>query len=55
MKNYNEIMTMDDLGRVRIPKKVRQEFGFETGDCFQIQAKGREILLIKIEDNGNGR
>lgn len=50
------LRTMDDLGRVAIPKDIRKSIGIHEGDTIEIFAsKSGEILMRKCkdgEDNG---
>lgn len=46
------IRTMDDLGRVVIPKEIRRVIGVKEGDSFDILAMtDGSILLRKVVDN----
>lgn len=43
------IRRLDDLGRIVIPKDVRNVIGFEPGDEVEIFPVGGELLLRKHE------
>ena len=46
------IRTMDDLGRIVIPKEIRRSMGIKEGDSIDILAmRDGSILLRKVVDN----
>ena len=46
------IRTMDDLGRIVIPKEIRRTIGVKEGDSFDILAMtDGSLLLRKVVDN----
>ena len=47
-KETREIKVMDDLGRVCIPKKIRQKLCFGMGDRFIVREKDGGIFLVKV-------
>ncbi|WP_059050800.1 AbrB/MazE/SpoVT family DNA-binding domain-containing protein [Paenibacillus senegalimassiliensis] len=49
MKTTGIVRRIDDLGRVVIPKELRQTLGMETGDGFEIFVDGDKIILRKYQ------
>ena len=47
MKNTGIIRKTDDLGRIVIPKELRQSLDIEEGTPIEIFVKGNEIILKK--------
>ena len=43
------IRKIDELGRVVIPKDVRQTLGLNSGDEIEISVVGSEVMLKKCE------
>ena len=43
-------VTVDDLGRILLPKKARAQLGLEKGDKLEIHVKDDEIVVKKAED-----
>ncbi len=41
------VRRMDDLGRVVIPKQVREKMGFKDGTPFEIFIDGKDLVLKK--------
>ena len=48
MKNLGIVRKMDKLGRVVIPKEIRDKFQIGEGTEIEIYAKGNMIILQKI-------
>ena len=48
------IRKIDNLGRIVIPKDIREMFGFKPGDGIEISVNDMYILISKIEENKNG-
>ena len=40
---------IDDLGRIFIPKEIRQELNIDYGDVLQISTDGNKIVIEKKE------
>lgn len=38
----------DNLGRIHIPTKIRQELGFIEGEMLEIETLGKDIIISKI-------
>lgn len=45
------VRTMDDLGRIVIPKEVRHSVGIKEGDAIDITFNGRTIMLNPVCDD----
>ena len=45
------IRKIDNLGRIVIPKDIREMFGFKPGDGIEISVNDMYILISKIEEN----
>lgn len=50
MKNLGIVRKMDELGRVVIPKEIRDKFQIGEGTEIEIYAKGNMIILQKYKD-----
>lgn len=48
------IIMMDDLGRIRIPKELRQKLNIDAYDYFQIEVEDGKIVLTKVPDYKKG-
>jgi len=48
--SMQEKSILDKLGRISIPKEVREEIGFGANDIFEIEAKGGKIMLLKANE-----
>lgn len=46
MKATGIIRRIDDLGRIAIPKNVRQNLGIEAGDAFEVCAEAGNLILV---------
>ena len=44
-------VTVDDLGRILLPKKARAQLGLEKGDKLEIHVKDDEIAVRKSEES----
>lgn len=44
------IVTIDDKGRVMIPKKVREELDVQPGDALFLRREGNILQLAKAEN-----
>ncbi len=51
-KNYI-VRSIDDLGRIVIPKEIRKTHNILTGDAFEITPTENGILLVPHKDNSN--
>ena len=51
MKSTGMIRRVDELGRVVIPKEIRNKLEIFEKDPIEIYVEGRGIILKKIEDN----
>lgn len=51
MKNLGIVRKMDELGRIVIPKEIRDKYGLEEGTEIEINtSKNGEIVLKKYKD-----
>ena len=48
------IRKIDNLGRIVIPKDIRDMFGFKPGDGIEISVNDMYIIISKIKENKNG-
>lgn len=48
------MVTVDDKGRVMIPKKVREELDVQPGDALFLQRDGNTLHLVKAENPFDG-
>jgi len=48
-------VTVDDKGRVMIPKKVRDELDVQPGDAFFLRREGNTLELVRAENPFDGR
>lgn len=51
IKPMGIVRTMDDLGRIVIPKEVRHSVGIKEGDAIDITFNGRTIMLNPVCDD----
>lgn len=51
MTSTGHIRRIDDLGRVVIPKEVRERYGIRIGEPFEIFLNGDDIVLRSLELN----
>lgn len=49
MKSTGMVKRIDELGRIVLPKNVRQPMGIDTGDSVEIFTDGDRIILRKFE------
>ena len=49
MKSTGMVKRIDELGRIVLPKNVRQPMGIDTGDSVEIFTDGDRIVLRKFE------
>ena len=47
MKNLNAVRLMDDSGRVRIPKVVREQLGLQKHDALEFYLDENNNLVLK--------
>ena len=47
MKNTGMIRRIDDLGRIVIPKEIRNSMGIKVGNALEISVNGDDIVLSK--------
>lgn len=47
------IRKIDNLGRIVIPKDIREMFGFKPGDGIEISVSDKYILVSRIVENKN--
>jgi len=40
---------LDEKGRVRIPKKIREAAQLKEGSCVNIKAKGKAVIIEPVE------
>lgn len=50
MKATNQVRKIDDLGRISIPIKVRNQCEIKTNDPLEIQVDGDSIILQKYKE-----
>ena len=50
IKSTGEFRRMDDLARVVIPKKIRQELGIEEGDALEIFTDDDCVIFKKVKN-----
>lgn len=48
------IRTIDDLGRIVLPRGIRDKLGIHPKDFMEIRTNGQTILLKKYEENLKG-
>lgn len=46
---------IDDLGRVVIPKVVRQELGIKEGDLLGMRIVGGQVIIERLEETSDGK
>ena len=51
MKSTGIVRKLDELGRVVIPKEIRNKLDIEEKDPIEIFADGNSIVLKKFEEN----
>ena len=51
MKSTGMVRRVDELGRVVIPKEIRNKLEIEEKDPLEIYGDGRSIVLKKVESN----
>jgi AbrB family looped-hinge helix DNA binding protein len=51
MKPLGIVRSMDDLGRVVVPKEIRRTIGIKEGDEMEIFATGRGVYFQKYNPN----
>ena len=49
MKSTGIIRSVDELGRIVVPKEMRRKMGIENGDPVEIYVDGDKIILTKYE------
>ena len=50
MKTTGIVRKVDELGRIVIPKEMRDKMGINCGDPIEIYVEGDKIILAKYED-----
>lgn len=45
------IKRLDDLGRIVLPKGLRETLGIKIGDPINIEIKGKKIIITNPKDN----
>lgn len=53
MKSTGIIRSIDELGRIVIPKEIRKKLGIASTDPVEIYVDGEKIVLAKYEPNCN--
>ena len=51
MKSTGVIRRVDELGRIVIPKEIRNKLEIEEKDPIEIYVEGNSIVLKKVESN----
>ena len=49
MKKIGTSRTIDELGRVVVPKEMRERCGLEPGDRIEFHTEGDRIMLCKFQ------
>ena len=49
MKSTGIVRSVDDLGRIVIPKEIRNTHGIKVGEPMEIYVDGKQIILQKHE------
>lgn len=49
MKNTGLVKEIDEVGRLVLPKKVREPLGIQKGDAIMIYTEGDRIILQKVQ------
>lgn len=54
MKSTGIIRRMDDLGKIMIPKEIRENLGIEEGTPMEIMVNDEDDIVLKryVEDQG---
>ena len=50
MKSTGVIRKIDELGRLVVPKEIRNRFNIATDDPVEIYVEGEQIILKKYEE-----
>ncbi len=50
MRNTGMVKEIDEVGRLVLPKKVREPLGIGKGDAIRIYTEGDKIILEKVQD-----
>ncbi len=50
MKSLGIVRKMDELGRIVIPKEIRDKYGLEEGTEVEIYTQGDKIILQKYKN-----
>jgi len=45
--NTQALRTVDELGRIGLPKTLRQNLGIAAGDQYEIVTQGQKIILLR--------
>lgn len=51
MKSTGIVRNIDDLGRVVVPKEMRNKMGIKNSDPVEIYVEGDKIILKKYQDS----
>lgn len=51
MKNTGIVRKFDDLGRIGVPKEIRDKFAIIEKTPMSISVSGKKIILEKVEDS----
>ena len=51
MKSTGIVRKLDELGRIVIPKEIRNKLNIEQKDSIEIYTDGNSIVLKKFESN----
>ena len=49
MKKSGEVRKIDELGRIVLPKTVRQTLNVNTGDAMEIYTEGNTVVLLPYQ------
>ncbi len=50
LRVLNEVVRLDERGRVTIPREVRDRLGLRPGERLSVRVMGNSIVLAKAED-----
>lgn len=53
--NFAIIRSLDELGRIVLPKDMRSHFNMNTGDLLQITTTEEGILIKKKQEESNNK
>lgn len=51
MKNTGVCKTVDDLGRIVLPKEIRKSLGFDIRSSVELYVEGDSLIIKKAKSN----